>query len=128
MFKVNDDLSIYVTRGDIALIDFSVTDKDGKIYTFKNGDVVRFKVFEKKGCDCVVLQKDFIVAAPADSVELLLTGEDTKIGELIHKPKDYWYEVELNPHTAPQTVVGYDEDGAKVFRLFPEGKDVEVDE
>ena len=126
MFKINEDMSIYVTRGDIALIDFCVTDKDGKAYTFKNGDVLRFKVFEKKGCDCVVLQKDFPVAESAESVELLLSGEDTKIGELIHKPKDYWYEVELNPTTMPQTLVGYDEDGAKVLRLFPEGKDVEV--
>ena len=124
MFKVNNDLSIYVTRGDIALFDFSVADKDGNIYTFKAGDTVRFKVFEKKGCDCVVLQKDFPIAEAMESVELRLTSEDTKIGELIHKPRDYWYEVELNPLTNPQTVVGYDEDGAKVFRLFPEGKDV----
>jgi hypothetical protein len=80
-------------------------------------------VFEKKGCDCVVLQKDFTVEADAEVVELYLTGEDTKFGELIHKPKPYWYEVELNPDTAPQTIVGYDEDGPKEFRLFPEGKD-----
>lgn len=126
MFKVNEDMSIYVTRGDTALIDFGVTNKDGKAYTFKTDDVLRFKVFEKNGCDCVVLQKDFPIAESAESVELLLTGEDTKIGELINKPKDYWYEVELNPMTMPQTLVGYDEDGAKVFRLFPEGKDVEV--
>lgn len=123
MFKVNNDLSIYVTRGDAAVIDMEV-DVAGEAYTFQPGDVVRFKVFEKKGCDCVVLQKDFPVAEATESVELRLTSEDTKIGELIHKPRDYWYEVELNPLTNPQTVVGYDEDGAKVFRLFPEGKDV----
>lgn len=123
MFKVNNDLSIYVTRGDVAVIDMEV-DVAGEAYTFQPGDVVRFKVFEKKGCDCVVLQKDFPVVEATESVELRLTNEDTKIGELIHKPRDYWYEVELNPLTNPQTVVGYDEDGAKVFRLFPEGKDV----
>ena len=59
-------------------------------------------------------------------MEVMLTSKETKFGELIHKPKDYWYEVELNPMTTPQTVIGYDEDGAKVFRLFPEGKDVEA--
>lgn len=126
MFKINDDLSIYLTRGDAAVIDFGVRKKDGEAYTFQPGDVVRIKVFGKKSCDSVVLQKDFPVMEATDSVEILLTSEDTKIGELIHKPFDYWYEVELNPLTHPQTVVGYDEDGAKVFRLFPEGKDVDA--
>ena len=123
MFKVNNDLSIYVTRGDMGAFDLAV-DAGGNAYTFKPGCVVRIKVFEKKGCDCVVLQKDFVVTETADSVELSLTSKDTKIGGVIHKPKDYWYEIELNPLSAPQTVVGYDEDGPKLFRLFPEGKDV----
>lgn len=123
MFKINDDLSIYATRGDAML--FHVTaETDSGAYTFRQGDTVRIKVFEKKGCDCVVLQKDFPVEVEADTVEIMLTGEDTKIGELIHKPKPYWYEVELNPLTHPQTIVGYDEDGPKEFRLFPEGEDL----
>ena len=58
-------------------------------------------------------------------VEIYLTEEDTKIGEVISKPKDYWYEVELNPDEEPQTIIGYDEDGAKIFKLFPEGDDIE---
>ena len=123
MFKVNDDKSIYVTRGDIVA--FKVTaDYYGENYVFKAGDIVRMKVFEKKGCDCVMLQKDFIVESDTEEVTIQLTGSDTKFGELIHKPKDYWYEVELNPLTNPQTIIGYDEDGAKVFRLFPEGADM----
>ena len=123
MFKVNNDMSIYVTRGDILA--FKVTaDYYGENYVFKAGDIVRMKVFEKKGCDCVMLQKDFIVESDTEEVTIQLTGSDTKFGELIHKPKDYWYEVELNPLTNPQTIIGYDEDGAKVFRLFPEGADM----
>ena len=125
MFKINDDLSIYVTRGDTVF--FLVTaEENGEDYVFKAGDVLRFKVYGKKNAENVVLQKDFPVAEATDKVEVLLTSDDTKIGELIHKPRDYWYEVELNPLTNPQTVIGYDEDGAKVFRLFPEGKDVEA--
>lgn len=120
MFKVNDDLSIYVTRGDMAV--FGVTaDKDGEKYTFQPGDLLRMKVFEKKACDCVVLTKDFRVNEVTDKVDITLTGEDTKIGEVISKPVDYWYDVELNPMTTPQTIIGYDEDGPKVFRVFPEG-------
>lgn len=120
MFKISEDMSIYATRGD--MVTFGVTaEKDGAQYTFQPGDLVRFKVFEKKACENVLLLKDFRVAAAATKVDVILTGEDTKFGEVISKPTDYWYEVELNPLTTPQTIIGYDEDGPKVFRLYPEG-------
>lgn len=124
MFVLNDDLSIYATRGDIVFFTVSAED-NGKPYTFKAGDVVRIKVYGKKDAKTVVLEKDFPVTADNDTVEIFLTGEETKFGEVISKPKDYWYEVELNPMSNPQTIIGYDEDGAKVFKLFPEGKDLE---
>lgn len=124
MIVVNDDLSIYLTRGDAVGFNV-VADIDGKPYTFKIGDVLRLKVFAKKNCENVVLQKDFGVEEDTQSVAISLTEEDTKIGGLINKPVDYWYEVELNPLTNLQTIIGYDDDGAKLFRLFPEGKDIE---
>ena len=104
---------------------FSVTALDGEVpYVFKAGDLVRFKVFGKKKAESVLLQKDFTVTEESESVTIVLTEKDTKIGGVISKPTDYWYEVELNPLTEPQTLIGYDEDGAKVFKLFPEGADV----
>ena len=123
MFTLNDDLSIYVTRGDIVFFEVSAIDDDVP-YSFKPGDIVRFKVFGKKDAENVVLQKDFPVVDLTQIVQIYLDKEDTKIGEVISKPKDYWYEVELNPDTAPQTIIGYDEDGAKVFKLYPEGDDI----
>ena len=120
MYVVNDDLSIYCTRGDYCHIPVQ--------HQFKTGDVVRFKAFRKKDCATVVIQRDFTVEAEADSFVIPLTGEDTKIGEVISKPVDYWYEVELNPDTSPQTIIGYDDEGAKVFKLFPEGKDVDAED
>ena len=115
MFKVNEDLSIYVTRGDSIVLSVSA---EG--HKYQDGDVVRFKVFEKKDCENVVLQKDYGPISE-EEVEVILTGEDTKIGEYISKPKDYWYEIELNPDTDPKTIIGYDEKGPKVLKLFPEG-------
>lgn len=124
MYTINDDLSIYATRGDIVA--FSVTAEDnGEPYTFKAGDLVRIKIYGKKDAESVLLQKDFPVIADAESVDIYLTKEDTKLGNVISKPKDYWYEVELNPLTNPQTIIGYDEDGARIFKLFPEGDDIE---
>lgn len=122
MFYINDDMSIYITRGDSAA--FSVmAENGGAPYVFQPGEVVRFKVTERKNCTNVVLQKDVAVEEETDNVIILLDKSDTKIGEVISKPVDYWYEVERNPHTDPQTIIGYDEDGAKIFKLFPEGND-----
>ena len=101
---------------------------NGKPYTFKPGDLVRIKVCKKKKCTDVVLEKDFPVTDHTQEVQIYLSGEDTKFGDVINKPTDFWYEVELNPLSNPQTIIGYDEDGAKVFKLFPEGADKEVEE
>lgn len=94
-----------------------------QLHTFNKGDVVRFKVFKKKDCGCVEIQKDITVSEQTTHIDIELTSDDTKIGELINKPVDYWYEVELNPDTKPQTVIGYDEAGEKIFKLYPEGND-----
>ena len=124
MFEIYDDMSIYITRGDVAF--FSVTaDDNGTPYKFKTGDVVRIKVFKKKDCADVAFQKDFPVIEECEKVDIILTEAETKIGDVISKPVDYWYEIELNPYTNPQTIIGYDDDGAKIFKLFPEGRDLE---
>lgn len=123
MFIVNDDNSIYVTRGDIVVLGITA-EYDGKPYIFKAGDLLRIKVFGKKDCENVVLQKDFPIPTATDTVEIFLDENDTKIGGVISKPVDYWYEVELNPLSDPQTIIGYDDEGTKVFRLFPEGRDL----
>ena len=122
MFQINEDKSIYLTRGDVANIEVSAT-ADGEQHTFKAGDVVRFKVFKRKSCMSVLLQKDVVVEADTTAVTVYLGKEDTKIGEIINKPTNYWYEVELNPDTVPQTIIGYDEEGEKLLTLFPEGSE-----
>lgn len=120
MFYIDSDLTIHITRGDAALLSVGAKSGDAS-HEFKPDDVVRFKVFAKKDCADVVLKKDTIVTENASLVRVVLNGEDTKIGKIINKPTDYWYEVELNPDTNPQTIIGYDENGAKVFKLYPEG-------
>lgn len=125
MFSINDDKSIHLTRGDIAVIEVGASSSETEDYTFKTGDIVRIRVFEKNHHENVVIQKDVTVESETTSVDISLYKEDTKIGELINKPKDYWYEVELNPDTSPQTIIGYDSDGPKLFRLYPEGDDID---
>lgn len=123
MFTINEDKSISVTRGDIVV--FQVTaKKDGKEYTFLEGDILRMRVFGKKNCEKLMMVKDFPVNADTKTVEVFLGEEDTKFGPVISKPTAYWYEIELNPDTYPQTIIGYDEDGPREFLLYPEGKEV----
>ena len=117
MFKINPTTKeISITRGDIGAIEFSIDN-----YTFQVGDIVRFKVFKSKDCKCIELQKDIEIKEEIEKVEIPLTSEETKIGEIISKPKQYWYEIELNPNNNPQTIIGYDEEGEKIFTLYPEG-------
>lgn len=120
MFSVDNDMTISITRGDVATIPVSAV---GEV--FKLGDTIRIKVFEKKNCANVIFQKDFGVAEETEKFELILTRSETKIGKTINKPTTYWYEIELNPDTNPNTIVGYDEDGPKLFVLYPEGEDIE---
>jgi hypothetical protein len=127
MIIVNEDKSISVTRGDAVTFTVSA-DIDGEKRLFEPGDVVCIKVYEKKNAENVVLQKYFPVVYEQEYLPIYLSSKDTKIGGLISKAVDYWYEIELNPFTDPQTIVGYDEDGPKVFKLFPEGAEVEEEE
>ena len=119
MFQVTEDNSIYVTRGDMVYLKVSADDQDGA-HVFQFGDVIRFAVCAKKNCAKVVLRKDFYVTEATTEVEVVLDGDDTKFGETISKPTDFWYEVSLNPETDPHTIIGYDTEGARVFRLYPE--------
>ena len=126
MFVVNDDRSIYLTRGDTVF--FRVTAKDhGTPYTFKPGDIIRMSVTAKKDVSTVYLQKDFPVSKATKSVFIYLEEKDTKIGKKANKHEDFWYEVVLNPDTMPQTIIGYDDDGPKIFRVFPDADEIDPD-
>ena len=57
MFSVDNDMTISITRGDVAKIPVSAVGE-----AFKLGDIIRIKVFEKKNCANVIFQKDFGVA------------------------------------------------------------------
>lgn len=122
MFYWDRDKTVHVTRGDIGVLPVTANIKGTKTpYVFSPGEVLRLKVFEKKDCNCVIFQKDVEVKEATELVSIPLDRKETRIGEVIDRPKDYWYEVELNPDTAPQTIICYDENGPKVFKLYPEG-------
>lgn len=118
-----DKYLITLTRGNIKAIEVTATNPDGTDFVFQKGDVVRFKVLEKKDCQCVVLQKDVEVEEETTKVIVNLTMEETDFGEVVSKETEYWYEIDLNPETARVTLVGYDENEAKTLILYPRGED-----
>lgn len=123
MFRIDPNTSrINITRGDIGTIELTIKKDDGTSYVFQDSDVVRFSVYEIKDFNGEpVLLKNVIPEEDSTSVDIELLQDDTTIGELINKPVTYWYEIQLNPDTAPQTIIGYDQYGAKEFILYPEG-------
>ena len=123
MFRIDDDMTIHITRGDIGVIEISAEKAEDELYTFVPGDIIRLRVYPKKKHESVVLSKDVLIESETQIVEIILERNDTKIGEIINKPAVYWYEVELNPDTSPQTFIGYDTTGPKLFMLYPEGGD-----
>jgi len=72
--------------------------------------------------DKALLLKEFNATLGTQSIDITCTSEETKIGELSNKAIDYWYELELN---GEYTVLGYDENGAKILTLYPEGSKTE---
>ena len=124
MFKI-DGTTIKINRGDIMNFKFSIPLETGENHKFKVGDVLSFGVFGKKEMDELpLLYKEFIVEEEdTEKVSMSFTSEEMKFGELINKPTDYWYEIQLN---GKQTVLGYDDvTGAKIIRLYPEGRVLE---
>ena len=118
-----DGTTIKINRGDILNFDLSLTSSTGDPYTFKDGDLIVFSVYNKnKMNEKALLLKEITVSGSQASVEIACTKEETKIGDLINKPVEYWYEIELNNE---HTVIGYDEDGAKILMLYPEGSKVD---
>lgn len=122
MMKV-EGTTIHLTRGDVGSICVSAKTPTGDAYTFVAGDVVRFQVMKKKQCNEIVIKKTVTISKETESVTIDLTSADTRVGKIISEKEKYWYEVELNPDTNPQTIIGYDEHGAKELVLYPEGDD-----
>ncbi len=112
MFKI-EEKNIYLTRGDSAIIELSIDD-----YTFEAGDKIEFRVYNKKRLnEKPLLSKTVEINESCASINIELTSEETKIGEMRNATIEYWYEIELNDK---QTIVGYEE-GPAILYLYPEG-------
>lgn len=114
--------TINVNRGDELNLNLTLDLDSGEPYTFEEGDKIVFSIYKKGDMSGnAVLVKEIDATPNETSIDISLTSQETKIGEMINKPVEYWYEIELNGR---YTVIGYDDKGAKIFKLFPEGSKI----
>ena len=118
MIKIDEDKTIHLTRGDatndINKLEISV---DG--VSFAANDTLTLVVVKKKGYTSeIVFSKEQTITNAGDSVEFELTSTDTLTFPLENKKKEYWYDFVLNDDT---TILGYDEENAKKFIVYPGG-------
>ena len=117
---------IQMNRGDSTTFRVSAKDSSGTSYTFKVGEKVKFAITERKNEDNIVFSKTIDVDEEGLIVNVPISSEESKIGDIINKPVVYWYEISvLTLNDEIQTIIGYDDEGAKEFILNPEAGDVE---
>lgn len=117
MFKVEDG-TIHCSRGDKGIITLKIPieNEDG-FYIFKAGDQIKLNIYKKKGYSedpLKIIITD--ITEECDHVDIYLTEEDTTFGNISNKPVTYWYDITLNDN---QTIVCYNEDGAREFIQYP---------
>ena len=92
MLKIAKD-KIYLTRGDTAFIEISITDEHGDPYEYKEGDHVYFRLKQSSTAKVIIIEKEINL----ETGQLLIEPDDTKDLKFMV----YRYEVEL------VTVEGY---------------------
>lgn len=114
MFNIENN-KLCFTRGDVVTFNLSI---DG--YVFKPEDKIAFRIYNKGKLNMKPLSETIVTIEESSAMaKIILSSAATRIGDIINKPVEYWYEVELNDS---QTVIGYDDQGPKIIVLYPEGE------
>ena len=116
MLKIDENNNIFITRGDKASIDICIPLDEGN-YEFQTTDILYFTVKKTYNDTQPVLRKILTFEEPTTTATFILTSSDTTLGQLSNLPLQYVYDVSLNED---QTIIGYDENGAKYLTIYPE--------
>lgn len=113
MFRIKNN-EFHVTRGDRGSFNISFEN-----YEFKIGDTIELNIYNEDGLDQEPIKtKTLEIAAAGPTATMELLGSDTQIGDPITERATYWYEIVLN---GDQTPLCYDENGPKLFYIYPGG-------
>lgn len=116
MFKFQNN-TFHVTRGDRG--SFTIAYRDGS--NLPEGATVSFRVYRREELDSdPVIFLDDDIPANAKSFDIEVWANPEKFDNPENDREEYWYELKVG---LENTVLGYDETGAKIFYLYPTGKD-----
>lgn len=116
MLKIDSNNNIFITRGDKANIDIRIPLNKG-FYEFQTSDILYFTVKRTYNDAQPVLRKIVTFSEPTTTATIILSSIDTSLGELSNTPLQYVYDVSINED---QTIIGFDENGAKYLTIYPE--------
>lgn len=122
MITIDNDKNIGITRGDIGSFTLKVKQSDNTYYQFKTSDKVYFTVKKSYSDSDYIIRKIITFPSVTDTCEISLVASDTNFGRLIGGSRKYVYDISINE---VETVVGYDQDGAKYFIIYPEASNDE---
>lgn len=116
---------IQLNRGDSFDLAITLKDITGEPYNFLIGDVIKFKITNAHNEKNVVLQKNIIIDEETTTANIYLSSQETKIGDYINTPVDYWYEISLEKNNGDvMTIIGYEDKKPKIFTLNPEASEI----
>lgn len=111
--------TIEITRGNSLALDVSIQDGTDD-YIYQEGDIVGIAIYNRNALNQdAVASKTVTATSGQTTARITLTSDEMKIGTMQNRAVTYWYEITLNG----ETVLGYDENGAKQLILYPEGLD-----
>lgn len=113
MLKIKNK-NIYLNRGDAVNIQVACNNA-----TFEANDYIKFYIMEQDKSSNVLFEKKFTIAAESNTVDIVLTADETKsiCSAFDSGYKAFWYEIEYNDSI---TLMGYDDNGPKLFIMYPE--------
>ena len=114
-----EDYLLDINRGNRLVFDYEISNGDDTNYIFKDDDIVTFSIYEAFGLEKEpVLSKSFKPTSGSDTIKIDIPKDEMKFSEMTNTYVDYWYEITLNE----ETTLGFDDLGAKIIRIYPEGK------
>lgn len=119
MFKIVNK-TFHVSRGNSGIVNLTL--KSGN---FNTDDIVTLRIYEVQGLDAEPIKTiSSVVEFDGQTATLIMDSEDTDFGDLGNEVTDYWYEIKVNED---KTILGFDDSGAKIFKLYPTGVAAKVE-
>lgn len=107
--------NLHITRTESGSV--TINSKKG----FNVGDTVELNVYEVEGLDSApVLAKSVEITEATNQAVIELYSADTDLGEPSNDKTEYWFQIRKN---GEKTILGFDDNGAKILYLYPCGID-----